>query len=567
MVKYTPQNQLSIELFQHPFERELDKENRWVKLAAVIPWDELAAVYSRKLQANKGRLSVDVRTVIAALIVKHKLRLSDRETVEMVRENVYLQYFCGLKSFTVKPVFDASLFVDIRKRLGGKEFESFNKLVIEKSETIKLSRARIKNKGDGKSKNKSRKNKRGQSDQNRDESKGQERQQEQQNQKQEQQKQPAGTGQQPSSATDTERDPTERPNRGTLKLDATVADQEIKYPTDLNLLNVSRENLERIIDLLYNPETDKVKPRTYRRKARREYLNIAKKKRKGKKEMRRGLRSQLQYVARDLKIIARYLELPDKQTRTAKLTKRDYQLLETIKKVYEQQLWMYRNKTHRIAQRIVSIFQPHVRPIVRGKEKNKTEFGSKINVSEVNGFTRIDTFSWEAYNESVDLKKQVENYCRVYGCYPETVLVDQIYLTRENRKYLKEKGIKTYGKPLGRPLKQLKETAQQRYRKRKKAAQRNHIEAKFGQGKRGYGLNNIKARLPETSESWVNAIFFVMNLTKLLQVAEKYGGFFMPFFKWLYFWLIPTEKIFSTLFLQQNSKANQPSLQISPVFE
>ncbi len=547
MIKYTPQNQLSIELFQHPFERELDKENRWIKLAAVIPWDELATVYSRKLQSNTGRFSVDVRTVIAALIIKHKFRLSDKGTIEMVQENVYLQYFCGLKSFTTKPVFDASLFVDIRKRLGGKEFEAFNELVIEKSETIKPSRARIKKNDSGKNHSRNR---------NKSENKHKDKVQAKQQQE---------TNRETDTSKNTS-DQTGQTNRGTLKLDATVADQEIKYPTDLNLLNVSRENLERIIDLLYNPKTDKVKPRTYRRKARKEYLNIAKKKRKGKKEMRRGLRSQLQYVARDLKIIARYLELSDKQTRTAKLTKRDYQLLEAIKKVYEQQLWMYRNKTHRIAQRIVSIFQPHVRPIVRGKEKNKTEFGSKINVSEVNGFTRIDTFSWEAYNESVDLKKQVENYYRIYGCYPETVLVDQIYLTRENRKYLKEKGIRTYGKPLGRPVKQTKETAQQRYKKRKKAAERNHIEAKFGQGKRGYGLNNIKARLPETSESWVNAIFFVMNITKLLQVAEKYGGFFVPFFKWLCFWLILVVKIFSTQSLQPNSQVNQPSRQFLPVF-
>ena len=61
---------------------------------------------------------------------------------------------------------------------------------------------------------------------------------------------------------------------------------------------------------------------------------------------------------------------------------------------------------------------------------------------------------------------------------------------------------------------------------KKKAAKRNHVEGKFGQGKRGYGLNNIMARLPETSESWINAILFVMNLAKLLQVAEKWKGSF-----------------------------------------
>ncbi len=100
------------------------------------------------------------------------------------------------------------------------------------------------------------------------------------------------------------------------------------------------------------------------------------------------------------------------------------------------------------------------------------------------------------------------------------MLADQIYLTRVNRKYLSDRNIQIVGKPLGRPPKE-KLTGQQKYKKKKLAAQRNHVEGKFGQAKRGYGLNNIKARLPETSESWIGAIFFVMNLTKLLKMVEE----------------------------------------------
>lgn len=479
MINYTPQNQLSLSLFKHPFNQELDKENRWVKLANLIPWDELASIYSRHLQSNTGRMSVDVRTVIAALIIKHKMNLDDRGTVQMIQENPYLQYFCGLKEFTIKRVFDPSLFVDIRKRLGGKEFDKFNKLVIEKSEQIKPHQARIKTKD--KSKNE---------DQDSSSS--------------------GGPG-----------------NKGTLKLDATVADQEIKYPTDLNLLNTSRENLERIIDLLYIKAVDGTKPRTYRRNARRDYLNISKNKRRSRKKLRRGIRSQLQYVKRDLKIVAKLLEKPG---RNHHLTNRDRELVETIQKVYQQQQWMFDNKTNVCANRIVNLFQPHVRPMVRGKDGRQTEFGSKINVSEVNGFSWINTLSWDAYNEGIQLKKQVEDYLKTFGCYPKSLLADGIYLNRENRKYLKEKGIMIYGKPLGRPLKNPIQTPSKKYQNKKKAAKRNNVEGKFGQAKRGYGLNNIKARLPETSESWIHAIFFIMNLTQLLQVAQKYPGFFVPFF-------------------------------------
>ncbi len=479
MINYTPQNQLSLEGFTHPFERDLDPGNKWVKLAKVIPWDELAAVYSKKLQTNTVRMSVNIRTVLAALIVKHKLRLDDRGTVEMIQENIYIQYFCGFKSFTTKKAFDPSLFVDIRKRLGGEEFDKFNQLVIEKAEELKLHQARIKRK-----KNQDKGN----------------------------------------------TEPTPESNRGTLKVDATVADQEIKFPTDLNLLSISRENLERIIDLLYNPKQDNKKPRDYRRKARKEYLNIAKKRRKSSKVLRKGIKAQLQFVARDIRILKQLTEQPD---RAAKLSRRDKELLETIIKVYAQQKWMYDNRAHSVPDRIVNIFQPWVRPIVRGKDKNKTEFGSKINVSEVNGFSRIDRLSWDAYNEGGDLEQQVENFRNIYDCYPKVLLGDGIYMNRKNRMFLKGKGIEIYGKPLGRPPKKPKETTAQRYRKRKKAAQRNHVEGKFGQGKRGHGLNNVRARLKDTSESWVNAIIFVMNLTKLMQVAAKYPQFFVPFLKWV----------------------------------
>jgi len=485
MINYTPQDQLSLDLFKHPFEQSLDKENRWVKLASLIPWDSLAEVYSRHLSCNTGRKSVDIRTVIAALIIKHKLRLDDRGTIEMIQENIYLQYFCGLAGFTTKPVFDPSLFVDIRKRLGNEEFDKFNQLVIDKSEGLKPHPSRIKKTISDKD------------------------------------KEEGGTT--PSLK-----------NKGTLKVDATVADQEITYPTDLKLLNEARENLERMIDLLYIKESDGSKPRDYRRVARKAYLLIAKKKRKTKKQIRRGIKSQLQYVFRDIKIVDKLLAKPGREVI---LEKRDRKILETVRLVYAQQKYMYDNKTHQCSNRVVNLYQPHIRPMPRGKDKADVEFGAKINISEVNGFTRIDHFSWEAYNEGGDVKLQVENYKQTYGRLPAWLLADGIYLNRENRKFLKENSIKICGKPLGRPPKHDKLTTAQKYRKKKKGAERNHVEGKFGQAKRGYGLNNIKARLPETSESWINTIIFVMNLVKLVQLAEKYAGTFLSLFITYWFFM------------------------------
>lgn len=74
-----------------------------------------------------------------------------------------------------------------------------------------------------------------------------------------------------------------------------------------------------------------------------------------------------------------------------------------IGEIFRQQPEMYDERKHRIDDRIVSISQPHVRPIVRGKAKAGTEFGSRINVSLVNGFAMIENIRWDNYNEGTKL--------------------------------------------------------------------------------------------------------------------------------------------------------------------
>ena len=75
----------------------------------------------------------------------------------------------------------------------------------------------------------------------------------------------------------------------------------------------------------------------------------------------------------------------------------------------------------------------------------------------MDGYIFLDRVSWDNYNESGDLKSQVEKYKERYGYYPESVHVDQIYRTRENLKWCKERGIRVSGLPLGRPRKNVSE--------------------------------------------------------------------------------------------------------------
>ena len=481
MIKYTPANQLTLAAFSHPFERALSPKNRWVKLAALIPWDALAGVYAKALSTTSGRDSIDIRMVIGALIVKHKLGLDDRGTVAMISENIYLQYFCGLQSFQVAEPFHPTVFVDIRKRMGGEQFDMWNELIIEKADSLKPKKERNINK---------------------------------------------------------DRDSDEKPtaNKGTLKIDATVADQKIVFPTDANLLHTARKESERIIDILYKQTGSKTKPRDYRRVARKEYVAFSKKRRKSKKEMRKFIGKQLRYLKRNLSHIEKLLdqiatlkkrqELPgmilgikEKHPHQFPTSKRDQKIYWVIQHIYHQQKYMYDTNTHRVADRIVNIYQPYVRPIPRGKDKQATEFGAKISASEVDGMARVEHISWDQFNESVDLKLQVNAFKDTYGHYPTLLLADQIYLNRGNRKWLTERNIRIVGKSLGRPSKQPRNAYQKRKRK-KEQNQRNHIEGKFGQGKNAYGLSNIQARRSDTSESWIACIFFVMNLVKLEKIAE-----------------------------------------------
>jgi len=166
----------------------------------------------------------------------------------------------------------------------------------------------------------------------------------------------------------------------------------------------------------------KKKLRTYREKARKTYLKTAKKKNKTKVELRGAIGKQLCYVNRNLKTILNLLgAFPENP-----LKEKDQVYVERIKKVFEQQNYMRTNKTHSVPERIVSIHQPHVRPIVRGKENAKVEFGSKINLSLVDGYSFLDHLSWEPYNHGGYLIRSVELYRQRHGYYPAEVMGDRI---------------------------------------------------------------------------------------------------------------------------------------------
>lgn len=471
MVTIKDPNQLRFEAFKTPFEIEMNRNNRWVRLSEIIPWKALVELYAKGM-SDFGRPGIDARIAIGTMIIKVKLGLSDEETIEQIRENPYMQYFLGLAEYQREAIFDPSLLVHIRERMGKEMLEEMNSVLVLKSATEDEER---KKKKKNKKKDRTKSN---------------------------------GTKNGEDKSLEGEDEIT---HRGSFILDATVADQYIKYPTDVELLSDSREKSEGIIDTLYANSQLSKKPRTYRRKARKDFLLFTKKKKKTMKQIRKAVGQQLRYLGRNLKTIEKLLG--EKSEGLQLLQKQEYKDYLVIQEIYRQQKQMYDKQDHHCEDRIVSIHQPHVRPIVRGKQGKTVEFGSKILAGITDdGYTMITRMDWNAYNEGVYVIESVEQHKKTYGYYPVVVIADRIFITRANRKALEGLGIRLCGKNLGRKSEQKKKEEEKKMIEEQK--QRVRIEGKFGQGKNGYELNKIRMRKSSTSESMVAMIFFVMNLVR-----------------------------------------------------
>jgi hypothetical protein len=242
----------------------------------------------------------------------------------------------------------------------------------------------------------------------------------------------------------------ESPNQGKLIVDATCTPADISYPTDLGLLNRARVHTEKIIDILYKSLKVKIKkkPRTYLKIARKNYLAEPKQRTPSRHKKNQPIKKQLQYIKRNLAHIEQLIE---SGATLQSLTKKQYKTLLVLTEVYRQQLWLWSNNKQSIEDRIVSLSQPHIRPIVRGKAGKTVEFGAKLSASCFEGYVFLDRISWENFNESGELKAQIEAFKSYTGYYPESVHADRIYRTRENRAWCKERGIRMSGPPLGRP--------------------------------------------------------------------------------------------------------------------
>ena len=239
MKRYDP-NQAEFIDFYLPFGGKLKSSNRWVKLAKLMPWDEVESCYGESLSSNgMGAPALPGRMAYGALIIKERLGVSDEEVVEQICENPYLQHFLGLCEYQEKAPFDPSMMVHFRSRFTEEHHQRINSKIIHQATEETECAGEDKAEGE-------------------------------------------------------EDDDGPPPNAGKLLVDASCTPADISYPTDLKLLGEAREKSELYIDLLHAPVIgSRKKPRTYRQKARKQYLAVAKQKKPGAKKIRKAIRKQL----------------------------------------------------------------------------------------------------------------------------------------------------------------------------------------------------------------------------------------------------------------------------------
>ena len=456
MAVYRKRDELNgFERFDLVFGGKLRPDNRWVILADLIPWGEIEQRYMPLFVANNGRPAIPLRVALGSLLIKERLKISDEETVEQIRETPYLQYFIGYESYRDEVPFDPSMMVHFRKRLSSTILQEVNNLIVQR-QVMKSKTFAKKDDKDG--------------------------------------------------------DDEEPGNRGTLIADASCIPEDMRFPVDVTLLDEARRKTEKMIDTLHAAmPAGSVKPRTYRKLARKEFLGFIRNRRPRRRDIRCALKVQLQYLRRDLGLLEGLADKVGIET----LTKKQSRDLEVIKELVRQQAEMYRNKGRSVPNRIVSIAKPHVRPIARGKARAMYEFGAKISVSMLEGYTRVERLSWDNYNESGDLKPMLEDYKLRHGVFPEVVCADKIYRNRGNLVFCRDNHIRLSGPRLGRPLRDPARFRAQKNIERDDESCRVAVEGKFGEAKRTYTLDRVCTRLKETSETTIMLVIIVMNLMRM----------------------------------------------------
>ena len=295
--------------------------------------------------------------------------------------------------------------------------------------------------------------------------------------------------------------------------DATCYESYVRYPTDVKLLWESVEYLYKQMKVI-SKYVGLAKPRSKFKEQQRKYLFYQKSRRKTYKQTRKMIKSLLYLLNKYLQLLPGLIgELKRQETvrlDLCKLKTNFFSRLSTIKKVYTQQQIHFDYPKTKIKDRIVSLSKPYLRPIVRGKETKRVEFGMKVHEMQIDGINFIEHWSFSAFHEGIRLKKTLWKHQFLFKQKVNLFGGDQLYANNVNRRYCSKLKIQTCFKQKGKPrndkaIKKQKKQIRQLIGKERAT----RMEGSFGNKKNHYSLGKIKAKLFETELAWI----FFGNLT------------------------------------------------------
>lgn len=300
-------------------------------------------------------------------------------------------------------------------------------------------------------------------------------------------------------------------------MDATCYESSVRYPTDAKLLWESCEWVfEKMFEICERAKLSK--PRSKYKEQRSKYSIYARSRRKGHKKTRKIKKKLLYLLEKGLGQLTQILSKRDsKETLEPKFKSR----LGIIYQVLEQQKEIYKDGKTAGKDRIISLSKPYLRPIVRGKETKRVEFGVKAHMFEIGGVCLIEHLSYNAFNESTRLKQTVGLQQLYTGKQVNMLGADKIYATRANRAWCKENEILTNFVPVGRPKKQSKKSVELVVRKALDKERSTVLEGSFGNHKLHYGLGRIRAKTAKTELLWIAFGVWTAAGMKIANIRKK----------------------------------------------
>ncbi len=293
--------------------------------------------------------------------------------------------------------------------------------------------------------------------------------------------------------------------------DATVYESYIKFPTDVKLLWDCVEWVQGQTAPLCGRHRLAM-PRSKYKVQRVKQASFSKQRKKAHRQERKR-RSALLYLPKKLLAqLQAVLNLGGQLT--AGIKPGVFERIRTIRRILLQQRCHYERPEKSVPDRIVSLYKPYLRPIVRGKENKPVEFGAKVHQLQVGGCNFIEHLSFGAFHEGNRLKKAVWVQRNLFGPVRQ-LAADGIYATNRNRTWCREQQIATSFKPKGRQGTDMEQ--KKVLRKALSAVRATVLEGSFGNEKNHYMLRKVKARTKETEIAWT---FFGVHTANASKIAK-----------------------------------------------